>query len=102
MCNDGWEGDGFTCTDIDECANGTADCPENSTCTNQVGGFNCACDEGFRGNNGLCEEAGDPSGGDDGCNATGSSSPAGALLLLALAGLACRRRRRPAGVSRPD
>ena len=33
VCDDGYEGDGTTCTDIDECALGTQRCDENATCS---------------------------------------------------------------------
>ena len=37
------------CTDIDECSNPDA-CGANEVCTNNVGGFECACAAGFSGN----------------------------------------------------
>merc|ERR550532_3434631 len=49
VCNDGWEGDGVTCSDYDECQDeGT--CPENATCTYLPGDVTCACNEGYVGN----------------------------------------------------
>jgi hypothetical protein len=33
--------------DFDECAEGTHSCPDNSTCNNMVGSFECPCDPGF-------------------------------------------------------
>lgn len=39
-----------TCTDLDECAVGTALCtPSIATCTNTVGGYTCVCAAGFVG-----------------------------------------------------
>ena len=35
-------------SDIDECAIGTHDCVENSSCENEEGGYSCECHEGFR------------------------------------------------------
>ncbi len=39
VCNAGYEGDGVTCTDNDECADASAGCP--ALCVNEVGGFRC-------------------------------------------------------------
>ena len=33
--------------DFDECAEGTHNCPGNSTCNNTVGSFKCDCNPGF-------------------------------------------------------
>lgn len=40
VCNDGFEGTGVTCTDIDECALVPNPC-EPGTCTNERGGYSC-------------------------------------------------------------
>ena len=47
MCLLGWEGDGFECSNIDECATGTHNCPSNSQCEDEDGGFTCSCLNGF-------------------------------------------------------
>jgi hypothetical protein len=44
----------FGCLDIDECGNGH-DCHVNATCTNTIGSYTCACDNGFSGNATICE-----------------------------------------------
>jgi hypothetical protein len=42
------------CVDINECANGSANCDSNATCTNTNGGFACACNSGFTGDGHTC------------------------------------------------
>ena len=46
-CFDGYFGDGFNCTDADECLEDV--CDFNANCTNFAGGHNCTCFEGFNG-----------------------------------------------------
>jgi len=44
-CKDGFEGDGITCSDIDECEDAALlECSENSTCQNTEGDYECKCD----------------------------------------------------------
>ncbi len=47
VCNKGFVGNGFICTDIDECANGTAKCGANTVCTNTPGSYACTCQANF-------------------------------------------------------
>ncbi|XP_022792613.1 uncharacterized protein LOC111331710 [Stylophora pistillata] len=49
-CPKGYEGDGRTCTDINECTKASP-CYESDKCENLVPGYQCnACPEGYRGN----------------------------------------------------
>ncbi|KAI8511664.1 hypothetical protein Bbelb_107640 [Branchiostoma belcheri] len=43
-----------TCTDIDECAEGTHNCNPHATCTNTPGSFTCACNQGYFGDGFYC------------------------------------------------
>ncbi|XP_068201567.1 uncharacterized protein [Palaemon carinicauda] len=43
VCLPGYEGDGITCEDINECTTGTHNCNSRATCTNTIGSYNCTC-----------------------------------------------------------
>jgi len=45
FCPNGFSGDGFDCTDIDECALGTAQCEQK--CINTLGSYVCSCGKGL-------------------------------------------------------
>jgi hypothetical protein len=79
VCNDGWEGDGFTCTDIDECALGTDTCDVNATCTNTPGSYTCACNAGYDGDGYTCTDIDECALGTDTCdvNATCTNTDGG-------------------------
>lgn len=45
-CRSGFTGSGSSCTDIDECAQGTHTCGPNQQCSNLLGSFDCQCGPG--------------------------------------------------------
>jgi hypothetical protein len=55
-CNAGFEGDGMTCTDIDECATGADGCAADATCNNLFGTFECVCNAGYEGTGFECAD----------------------------------------------
>ncbi|KRX68617.1 Latent-transforming growth factor beta-binding protein 2 [Trichinella sp. T9] len=60
-CLDGFEGDGYNCTDINECELPSKQplCTENSVCHNIPGSYFCDCATGYKSKNGLggmCED----------------------------------------------
>ena len=56
-CNDGFEGDGYNCTDVDECAEEIDECSEFASCNNTYGDYECMCDEGFFGDGFNCSDS---------------------------------------------
>lgn len=55
-CESGWEGDGATCTDVNECAVDNGGCDADATCTNVDGSRDCECNDGFLGDGLTCQE----------------------------------------------
>jgi hypothetical protein len=68
VCDDGYEGDGFSCTDIDECALGTDTCDVHATCTNTPGSYTCTCDSGYSGDGHACTDVNECSTGTHTCH----------------------------------
>uniref|UniRef100_A0A7E4VRT2 Nidogen n=1 Tax=Panagrellus redivivus TaxID=6233 RepID=A0A7E4VRT2_PANRE len=54
-CRTGWQGDGHTCTDIDECLH-TQPCGANAACQNTPGSYQCVCNVGFIANADGCTD----------------------------------------------
>ncbi len=54
-CEGGYEWDGISCIDIDECAEDFLnDCDENAECTNTTGSYFCTCNENYSGDGTVC------------------------------------------------
>ena len=54
-CHTGFEGDGASCTDVNEC-NGTNTCHEIANCTNNPGSYECRCRDGYTGSGQQCDD----------------------------------------------
>ncbi|XP_077993986.1 uncharacterized protein LOC144447778 [Glandiceps talaboti] len=55
-CTNGYEGDGTTCTDIDECKTKPCDSGVDERCVNIPGNYTCQCLIGFHRQDGICQE----------------------------------------------
>jgi len=55
-CNAGYEGDGQTCDDVDECATDNGGCDPNALCINAPGERTCICNANFSGDGETCAE----------------------------------------------
>ena len=53
-CLDGYQGDGETCYDEDECSRNP--CNPNAVCRNTDGSYTCSCKTGFRGDGKWCDD----------------------------------------------
>ncbi|XP_037638608.1 nidogen-1 [Sebastes umbrosus] len=62
QCANGFNGDGRTCYDIDECRENPQICLSHAICNNQPGTFRCECEDGYQfGNDGqTCVEVYQP------------------------------------------
>ncbi|WP_426753489.1 EGF domain-containing protein [Myxococcus sp. Y35] len=55
------------CGDVNECANGTAQCSVNASCTNTPGSYTCTCKPGYWGNGWVCSDIDECSNGTATC-----------------------------------
>ena len=69
-CRQGYEGNGFTCHDINECdRNSLNNCPSNSYCTNTNGSYYCTCNIGYSGDKLTgCRDIDECSSNQNNCN----------------------------------
>jgi len=44
-----------TVADVDECAEGSAGCSADASCSNFPGGFTCTCNDGYEGDGSTCD-----------------------------------------------
>ena len=50
----GYSGDGFECTDVNECEAKANSCSMNGACTNTNSSYECACNIGNSGDGKVC------------------------------------------------
>jgi hypothetical protein len=74
QCADGYDlnDDGVSCADVDECAWEEAPCSANATCTNNDGGYDCACNEGYAGDGVDCADVDECEDGSNQCDVNAS------------------------------
>ncbi|RDD36937.1 Fibrillin-2, partial [Trichoplax sp. H2] len=53
-CNTGFTGNGYKCTDIDECVD--KPCDSNGVCLNKPGSYLCKCKAGYEGSGKVCKD----------------------------------------------
>lgn len=56
ICHNGFDGNGFLCTDIDECSSNLHNCDQNANCFNNIGSFDCNCQSGYEGDGVTCHD----------------------------------------------
>jgi len=73
-CNSGFQGDGVSCSDCNECGGecGGNACSTNALCTNTVGSYSCSCNSGYQGSGLVCADCNECSGecGGNACSTT--------------------------------
>ncbi|HEX7670120.1 MAG TPA: EGF domain-containing protein, partial [Polyangiaceae bacterium] len=68
-CLTGFEGNGTTCTDVDECKDSAKnDCDANADCANKPGSFLCTCKDGFVGDGKTCSGVNECQGAENPCD----------------------------------
>ncbi|XP_078686179.1 uncharacterized protein LOC144918925 isoform X3 [Branchiostoma floridae x Branchiostoma belcheri] len=67
-CNDGYTGNGVSCTDINECTANTDNCHEDATCGNTIGSFTCTCNPGYTGSGVDCDDIDECEANTDNCH----------------------------------
>uniref|UniRef100_A0A1X7UBP4 Uncharacterized protein n=1 Tax=Amphimedon queenslandica TaxID=400682 RepID=A0A1X7UBP4_AMPQE len=80
QCQSGYvfNGDGYTCTDLNECTSGDHNCQADIYCDNIVGDYKCRCAPGFRGNetdHHICDDINECSVANGGCQQTCINTP---------------------------
>ncbi|KAJ6659763.1 hypothetical protein lerEdw1_018479 [Lerista edwardsae] len=56
VCQEGFSGDGLSCSDVDECASPDLNhCHSLATCANHHGNYSCSCPDGYSGDGFHCE-----------------------------------------------
>ena len=68
VSSSGFNGDGQSCVDIDECGTNTNQCHNHADCTNTDGNYTCACHDGFTGDGRTCTDNDECTDGSNNCH----------------------------------
>ncbi len=68
VCEGGFAGDGYACSNIDECMLGSAVCDPHASCFDTVGSYTCECDPGFVGDGSTCDDVDECANGSAHCD----------------------------------
>ncbi|XP_072041829.1 uncharacterized protein [Amphiura filiformis] len=58
----------YLCEDINECTNSEHNCHVDATCTNTIGSFSCACNNGYSGDGAACIDTNECINGEHNCH----------------------------------
>ncbi len=77
VCPAGYQFDGKTCSDVNECLTNNGGCDVNATCANTIGSLTCACKSGYSGDGKTCSPVNSCLTSNGGCSANATCASTG-------------------------
>jgi hypothetical protein len=74
VCKVGYSGNGFSCSDVNECLSNNGGCSANATCTNTAGSNTCACKTYYTGDGKTCSDVDECASNNGGCSVNATCS----------------------------